>query len=66
MPLAAFSRWRDGVLHIDAAWGDEACTQALVRASAHASVATLAQAEALGQGVAAQLCAAGAVPVNAG
>jgi hydroxymethylbilane synthase len=66
MPLAAFSRWRDGVLHIDAAWGDEAGTQALVRASAQANVATLAQAETLGQGVAAQLCAAGAVPVNAG
>ena len=65
MPLAAFSRWQGEVLHIEAAWGEEHGTAPLVRASAQAPVATLAQAEALGQGVAAQLCAAGAVPVAA-
>jgi hydroxymethylbilane synthase len=65
MPLAAFSRWQGEVLHIEAAWGEEHGTAPLVRASAQATVATLAQAEALGQGVAAQLCAAGAVPVAA-
>jgi len=66
MPLAAFSRWHGEVLHIEAAWGEENGAAPLVRASAQAVVATLSQAEALGQGVAAQLCAAGAVPVQAG
>ncbi len=61
MPLAAFSRWEsDQTLRIDAAWGEELRDVPLIRANAQASVTTLAEAEALGQRVAAALCAAGA------
>lgn len=66
MPLAAFSRWEGDTLGIEAAWGQEVGQAPLVRARAQTVVRTLAEAEALGQGVAAQLCAAGAVPVSAG
>jgi hydroxymethylbilane synthase len=64
MPLAAFSRWTGAELHIDAAWGEESGTAPLVRASASATVHSLADADALGQRVAALLCARGAVVVS--
>jgi hydroxymethylbilane synthase len=60
MPLAAHGQWQGGTLHLDAAWGDPEGRTALVRAQAQAAVATLAQAEALGDAVAAQLRAGGA------
>ena len=60
MPLAAHGQWQGGTLHLDAAWGDPEGRTALVRAQAQAAVATLAQAEALGDTVAAQLRAGGA------
>ena len=66
MPLAAFSQWDGPVLNIEAAWGQENGTEPLVRAKASAAVTCIAEAEALGRGVADQLCAAGAVPVTAG
>ncbi|WP_137919252.1 hydroxymethylbilane synthase [Hydrogenophaga sp. 2FB] len=63
MPLAAFADWMpDGNLLLDTAWGDPDGQQALVRASGHAQVHTLDDAEALGQRVATALRAAGAVP----
>jgi hydroxymethylbilane synthase len=65
MPLAAFSRWQDEVLHIEAAWGEDTGNAPLVRARAQASVHTLSEAEGLGRSVAGQLCAAGAVPLKA-
>ncbi len=60
MPLAAHGQWQGSTLHLDAAWGDPEGRTALVRAQAQAGVATLAQAEALGDAVAAQLRAGGA------
>ena len=60
MPLAAHGQWHGDTLHLDAAWGDPEGRSALVRAKAQAPVATLAQAEALGDAVAAQLRAGGA------
>ncbi|ODU58458.1 MAG: hydroxymethylbilane synthase [Comamonadaceae bacterium SCN 68-20] len=60
MPLAAHGQWQGCTLHLDAAWGDPEGRTALVRAQAQAAVATLAQAEALGDAVAAQLRAGGA------
>ena len=60
MPLAAHGQWQGRTLHLDAAWGDPEGRTALVRAQAQAAVATLAQAEALGDAVAAQLRAGGA------
>ena len=60
MPLAAHGQWQGGTLHLDAAWGDPEGRTALVRTQAQAAVATLAQAEALGDAVAAQLRAGGA------
>lgn len=65
MPLAAFSTWQVGAgegttLRIDAAWGEEQGSAPLVRAHASAEVTSLAQADALGLGVARQLCQAGA------
>ncbi len=60
MPLAAHGQWQGSTLHLDAAWGDPEGRTALVRAQAQAAVATLAQAEALGDAVAAQLRAGGA------
>ncbi|MBC7445822.1 MAG: hydroxymethylbilane synthase [Polaromonas sp.] len=73
MPLAAFvTAGRHGALQLNAAWGDPATANApggalaappapLVRAQLDALVHTFAQAEALGEAVAAQLRAGGAV-----
>ena len=61
MPLAAFATWQDGQLHIDAAWGDADRPAPLVTAHAQATVTNLASATALGEQVAAQLRAGGAV-----
>jgi len=67
MPLAAHAVWRDGVLHLDAAWGvvDDSpmavAAAPLVRSSAAGRVASLEQAQLLGQGVAERLCQGGAV-----
>ncbi len=70
MPLAAFTRGAtDGLLTLDAAWGDplDAAEDApqrpaapLVRAREQADIRTLDQAQALGERVAARLRAAGA------
>ncbi|MBY0455581.1 MAG: hydroxymethylbilane synthase [Burkholderiaceae bacterium] len=60
MPLAAHARWQGSALHLEAAWGDPEGRTPLVRASASADIATLAQANVLGEGVAAQLRAGGA------
>ena len=63
MPLAAYADWQaDGTLRLDAAWGDPQGQQAVVRVSGLGHVQTLAEAEALGQRVAADLRAAGATP----
>jgi hydroxymethylbilane synthase len=61
MPLAAFATWVDGQLQIDAAWGDAERPAPLVTARAQAPVVDLASATALGEQVAAQLRAGGAV-----
>ena len=73
MPLAAFvTAGSDGFLQLDAAWGDPAIADApfgdealptvpLVQVQQGAVVRTFAQAEALGEAVAAQLRAGGAV-----
>jgi len=67
MPLAAHAVWRDGSLHLDAAWGvvDDSpmavAAAPLVRSSAAGRVASLEQAQLLGQGVAERLCQGGAV-----
>lgn len=60
MPLAAHGRLVQGTLHLDAAWGDPDGSAPLVRASASAPVATLADADALGIVIAARLRAGGA------
>ena len=60
MPLAAHGTLAAGVLQLDAAWGDTAGQDPLVRAHASASVTTLAQAEALGTDIAQRLRAGGA------
>jgi hydroxymethylbilane synthase len=61
MPLAAHGSLGDnGTLQLDAAWGDPEGRVPLVRAQAQTSVSTLAQAEALGEAVAARLRAGGA------
>ena len=60
MPLAAHARLDGAQLHINAAWGDPELRTPLVRASASGSATTLAQAEALGEAVAAQLRERGA------
>ncbi|MBU0747504.1 MAG: hydroxymethylbilane synthase [Gammaproteobacteria bacterium] len=60
MPLAAHGTFTDGVLQLDAAWGDMDGQAPLVRAEASAAVSTLAQAEALGDAVAQRLCDGGA------
>lgn len=66
MPLAAHGLLgNDGTLQLDAAWGDPEGRTPLVRAQAHAPVNTLAQAEALGDAVAARLRAGGARGVDA-
>ena len=67
MPLAAFSTWVSDpeseatpVLRLDAAWGDPEGKLGVVRVSGSASLASVADADALGERVAAQLRAAGA------
>lgn len=60
MPLAAHAVLEGGQLHIDAAWGDPEQRTPLVRARASGPAATLDEADALGQAVAAQLRAQGA------
>ena len=61
VPLAAHALLAgDGVLTLDAAWGDIDGVQALIRVRQQASVTTLEQAEALGNAVAEQLLAQGA------
>ncbi|MBO9679446.1 MAG: hydroxymethylbilane synthase [Acidovorax sp.] len=65
MPLAAHGTWQGATLRLDAAWGDPEGPArghtALVRAQAQAPISTLAEAEALGEAVAAQLRAGGAI-----
>lgn len=61
MPLAAHGLWSGSTLTLQAAWGDIDGRVPLVRAQGQAHVATLAEADALGLAVAAQLRAAGAV-----
>ena len=67
MPLAAYATLHGDLLQIDAAWGDDQTAGAvsLVRATASARVATLAQATALGEQVARELIAQGARPAVA-
>ena len=60
MPLAAHAVLKGAQLHIAAAWGDPELRTPLVRASSHGPAATLEQADALGQAVAAQLRERGA------
>ena len=69
MPLAAHGTLTGTTLQLDAAWGDTEGKLPLVRASASASVTTLAQADALGLAIAQQLRdggAVGATPATAG
>ncbi|WP_298213396.1 hydroxymethylbilane synthase [Acidovorax sp.] len=63
MPLAAHGTLADGMLQLDAAWGDPDGQTPLVRAQASAAITTLAQAEALGDAIAQQLRAGGALAV---
>jgi len=60
MPLAAHAVLNGDQLQLDAAWGDPEQHTALVCTSVSANVTTLAEADALGQAVAAQLRAGGA------
>ena len=60
MPLAAHGTLTDGVLQLDAAWGDTEGQAPLVRAHASGPVTTLAQAEALGTDIAQRLRSRGA------
>ena len=69
MPLAAHGTLTGTTLQLDAAWGDTEGKRPLVRASASATVTTLAQADALGLAIAQQLRdggAVGATPATAG
>ena len=69
MPLAAHGTLTGTTLQLDAAWGDTEGKLPLVRASASATVTTLAQADALGLAIAQQLRDGGAVgttPATAG
>ncbi|WP_453934861.1 hydroxymethylbilane synthase [Acidovorax temperans] len=69
MPLAAHGTLTGTTLQLDAAWGDTEGKLPLVRASACATVTTLAQADALGLAIAQQLRdggAVGATPATAG
>ena len=61
MPLAAHGTLTGTTLQLDAAWGDTEGKLPLVRASASATVTTLAQADALGLAIAQQLRDGGAV-----
>ena len=68
MPLAAYAQWdaNDPLsLRLDAAWGDPKGRSPIVRVGQQAAVASLVQAEALGQHVAQALRAAGAWPPEA-
>lgn len=59
MPLAAYADWgHDGLLRIEAAWGDPEGRTTLVQVGTQAAVTTLADAEALGQRAARGLQAA--------
>jgi hydroxymethylbilane synthase len=59
--VAAYADWgREGALRLDAAWGDPEGRSPLVRVGNQSAVATLGEAEALGQQVAQALRAAGA------
>ena len=60
MPLAAHATLADGSLHLRAAWGDPEGEPRLVTAEGRAAVASLADAAALGERVAAELRAGGA------
>ena len=60
MPLAAHGTFSNGVLQLDAAWGDVQAQAPLVRATASAAVTTLVHAEALGEAVAERLRPGGA------
>ena len=63
VPLAAHAVWREGTLHLRAAWGDVAGQQPLIRAEASVPAGPaldIAACETLGTQVAAQLRAAGA------
>ena len=60
MPLAAYARLEGTTLTLDAAWGDPEGRKPLVHATGSAHAITLEQANQLGEGVAAQLRAAGA------
>ena len=60
VPLAAHATLADGVLYLDAAWGDTEGQRPLIRVQRHATVSTLEQAEALGAAVAQDLQARGA------
>ena len=60
MPLAAHATLAGGQLQLRAAWGDPEGAPRLVTAEGDADVQTLAQAEALGRQVAAELRAGGA------
>ena len=60
MPLAAFAVWQGESLSLRAAWGDPEGQGSLLRAEGQVSAPTMAQAQALGEQVAARLQAAGA------
>ncbi|WP_417283731.1 hydroxymethylbilane synthase [Comamonas sp.] len=64
MPLAAFGRFEGTSLHMQAAWGDMDGQKSLVRVQASAVVTDFASANALGEALAAQLQAAGAIPAT--
>ncbi|MFD2756339.1 hydroxymethylbilane synthase [Comamonas terrae] len=66
MPLAAFGRFEGETLHLDAAWGDPEGKLSMVRVQDNAVVKDFAAANALGERLAAQLQAAGAVPAVPG
>lgn len=61
MPLAAYGQWQGQQLHLRAAWGDPSGQVPLVRVQAQEVVTNLAQAQALGEALAAQLRAGGAL-----
>jgi len=65
MPLSAHATWHEGVLRLDAAWGDPSGAPILARSQANQSIALQdpqahAQANALGESVAQALRAQGA------
>jgi hydroxymethylbilane synthase len=60
MPLAAHAILEGGALHLRAAWGEPEVAPGLLRAQGQVSAPSMAQAEALGERVAAELQAAGA------